>query len=163
MNVRVKLEISTRGMARGNDGWKEMSLIRPGKHCFSRGRKKAAKQESALVQKLPQLRGDGKTDVTEAGAGEVFFDSFHPLVGKNFTTRVTEAGFAGMRHDNVLVRVLRTGIFMITQLGGITACEHFVDRANDIMRKRVAVLGQIGFPMIFEDLSYGKAVGTQLA
>ena len=141
MDVRMKLEISAGGMTTGNNSWEEMSFVRPGKHRLSRGSKKAAKQESALVQKLPQLRGDGKTDVTEAGAGELFFDSFHPLVGKKFTTRVTEAGFAGMRHDNVLVRVLRTGIFMITQLVGVTACEHFVDRANDIMRKTVPVLG----------------------
>ena len=141
MDVRMKFEISAKGMATGNDGRKEMSLFRPGKHCFSRGPKKAAKQESALVQKLPQLCGESKTDMTEAGTGEVLFDSFDPVVGENFTTGVTEAGFTGMRHDNVLVRVLRTGIFMISQLGGITAREHFVDCANDIMRKGVPVLG----------------------
>jgi len=163
MDVRMKLEVSARGMASGNDSREEMSFLRPGKHRLSRGRKKAAKQESAFVQKLPQLCRDGKTDVTETGVGEVFFDSFDPIVGENFTTRVAEAGFAGMRHDNVLVRMLRTGIFMISQLGGITTSEHFIDRANDIMRKRVRVLGQISSPMIFEDLSYGEPIGTQLA
>jgi len=141
MDVSMKLEVSTRGMTTGNNGWKEMSFLRPGKHCLSRGSKKAAKQESALVEKLPQLCGDSKTDMTETGVREVLFDSFDPIVGENFTAGVTEASFAGMRHDNVLVRVLRTGIFMISQLGGVTACEHFVNRANDIMGKRVAVLG----------------------
>ena len=141
MDVRMKFEISAKGMATGNDGRKEMSLFRPGKHCFSRGPKKAAKQESVLIKKLPQLCGVGKTDVTETGAGEVIFDSFHPIVGENFTTRVAEASFTGMRNDNVLVRVLWTGIFMITQPVGITAREHFVDCANDIMRKGVPVLG----------------------
>ena len=139
--MRMKLKISSGGVTRGNNGRKEMSFLRPGKHCLRRGPKKATKQESALVKKLPQLCGEGKTDVTETGVGEVIFDSFHPIVGENFTTRVAEASFTGMRNDNVLVRVLWTGIFMITRPAGITAREHFVDCANDIMRKGVPVLG----------------------
>ena len=31
---------------------------------------------------------------------KIIFYSFHPLIGKNFTTRITEASFTGMRNDN---------------------------------------------------------------
>jgi len=41
----------------------------------------------------------------------------------------------------MVIRVLWTGILMILQPVGITAIEHLVYRADDIVRKRILVLG----------------------
>jgi len=50
MEVRMKLKISSEGMARGNHGRKEMSLFGPGKYCLSRGLKKVVEQESTFIE-----------------------------------------------------------------------------------------------------------------
>ena len=78
--------------------------------------------------------------MVEAGGREFRFHSLDPPIGKNFTARIAEAGFAGVRNDNILVRVLWTGIFMIAQAVGITAREHLLDCADDILRQGIFVL-----------------------
>jgi len=50
----------------------------------------------------------------ETSRRKIIFYSLYPLIGKNFTTGVAEASFAGMRNNYMLIRVLWTGIFMIT-------------------------------------------------
>jgi len=65
----------------------------------------------------------------------------HPLIGKNFTTGIAEASFAGVRNNYMLLRVLWTGIFMITQLVGITAREHLLYCVDDILAKGILILG----------------------
>jgi len=40
--------------------------------------------------------------------------SLNPVIGKNFTTGITEVSFTGMGNDNILIRMLWTSIFMIT-------------------------------------------------
>jgi hypothetical protein len=77
--------------------------------------------------------------VAETGVGKISFDCFHPLVGENLTTGVTEASFAGMGNDNILVRVLRAGIFVITQAVGIAAREHLLYRADHMLGKGIFV------------------------
>jgi hypothetical protein len=76
----------------------------------------------------------------ETGGRKILFYCFHPLIGMNLTTGIAEASFAGMRNDNVLIRVLRAGIFMITQLLGITAGEHLLYCTDDVRAKRIFVL-----------------------
>ena len=75
--------------------------------------------------------------MTETGGRKILFYCFYPPIGKNLTTGIAEASFAGMRNDNVLIRVLRAGIFMVTQLLGITAGEHLLYCADDIAAKRI--------------------------
>ena len=72
---------------------------------------------------------------------KVIFYSFYPLIGENFTTRVTEASFTGMGNDNILIRMLWTSIFVITQFIGATAREHFLYCSDDILAKRVFIPG----------------------
>lgn len=79
--------------------------------------------------------------MAETGGREVSFYSLHPFIGKNFTTGIAEAGFAGVRNNDILTGMLWTSIFMIAQLARITAKEHFVDCGNDIRGKREPVLG----------------------
>jgi len=50
MDVAMELKISAEGMARGNNGRKEMSFFRPGKHGLTRGLKEAVKQESIFIK-----------------------------------------------------------------------------------------------------------------
>jgi len=50
MEVKMKLEISTESMARGNNGRKEMSFFRPRKYGFVGSLKEAVKQESIFIK-----------------------------------------------------------------------------------------------------------------
>jgi len=50
MNVGVKLEISSGGVGRGNDGRKKMSFFVPEKHCLAGGSKETVKQESIFIE-----------------------------------------------------------------------------------------------------------------
>jgi len=50
----------------------------------------------------------------ERSGRKIIFYSLNPLIGENFTARIAETSFAGMRDDDVLIRMLRAGIFMIT-------------------------------------------------
>jgi len=52
MDVRMKLKISPGGMARWNNGRKEMSFFTPGKHCLTGGSKETVKQEPIFIKKL---------------------------------------------------------------------------------------------------------------
>jgi hypothetical protein len=47
-----------------------------------------------------------------------------------------------VRNNYILLRVLWTGIFMITQLVGITAREHLLYCVDDILAKGILVLGR---------------------
>jgi len=71
---------------------------------------------------------------------KIILYSFHPLIGKNFTTGVTEASFTGMRNDNILLRMLWASIFMITQFLGITTRKHLLHCPDDILAKRIFML-----------------------
>jgi len=53
MDVRVKLKISSKGMARGDNGRKEMSFLALGEYRLAGGSKEAVKQESILIKELP--------------------------------------------------------------------------------------------------------------
>ena len=50
MDMRVKLKISSKGMARGDNGRKEMPFFAPGKQSLTGGSKEAVKQESILIE-----------------------------------------------------------------------------------------------------------------
>ncbi len=50
--LRMKLKVSSGGMARGNNGRKEMSFLTPGKHCFTRGPKERGQQESVFIKEF---------------------------------------------------------------------------------------------------------------
>jgi len=52
MDVRMKLKISPGGMARGNNGRKEMSFFTPGKYGVAGGPKETVKQEPTFIKKL---------------------------------------------------------------------------------------------------------------
>jgi len=52
MEVRMKLEVSAEGMARGNHGREEMSFFRPGKYSLAGGLKEAVKQESIFIKEF---------------------------------------------------------------------------------------------------------------
>jgi len=69
---------------------------------------------------------------------KIILYSFYPLISENFTIRVTEASFTGMGNDNILVRMLWTSIFVITQFLRVTAREHLqaaLDELNDLILK----------------------------
>jgi len=50
MNVRVKLKISSKGVATRDNGWKKMSFFAPGKQGLTGGSKEAIKQESIFIK-----------------------------------------------------------------------------------------------------------------
>jgi len=141
MDMRMKLKISSGGVTRGNNGREKMSFFRPGKYRLTGGLKKTIKQEPAFIKKLPEFLWDSKTDMMETGSGEIIFHFLHPLIGKNFTTGIAKAGFAGVGHNDILIGVLWTSILMITQRIGITAREHSLHCADNTKAKRVSVLG----------------------
>ena len=75
----------------------------------------------------------------ETRGRKIIFYSSYPLIGKNFTTGIAEASFAGVRNNYMLLRVLWTGIFMITQLVEITAREHLLFCVDDILAKGILI------------------------
>jgi hypothetical protein len=58
------------------------------------------------------------------------------LIGKNFITSI-----AGMWNNNILIRVLWIGIFMVTQLFGTRAREYLFYCPDDLLAKRILVSG----------------------
>jgi hypothetical protein len=76
----------------------------------------------------------------ETSGRKIIFYFPYPLVGKDFTTRIAEASFKGARNNYILPRVLWTGIFMITQLFGITTREHLFYCVDDLLAKRILML-----------------------
>jgi len=56
----------------------------------------------------------------ETSGRKIIFYSSYPLIGKNFFTGIAGASFAGVRNNYMLLRVLWTGIFMITQLVSVS-------------------------------------------
>jgi len=55
----------------------------------------------------------------------------------NFTKGVAKASLAGIGNDNILIRMLWTGIFMITQLIRLPAGEHLLYCPDNIFTKRI--------------------------
>jgi len=68
----------------------------------------------------------------ETSVRKIIFYSSYPLINKNLTTGIAEGSFAGARNNYMLLRVLWTGIFIITQLVEITAREHFLYCVDDM-------------------------------
>ena len=94
----------------------------------------------------------------KTGRRKIILYSFHPLIRKNFTAGFTEASFTEMRDDNILIRIVWTSIFMITQLVRIATREHLLYCPDDILAKRIFVARQIILPMLLEYLFYGEAI-----
>jgi hypothetical protein len=82
----------------------------------------------------------------ETRGRKIIFYSSYPLICKNLTKGITEGIFAGSRNNYMLLRVLWTGIFMITQLVGITAREYFLYCVDDILAKRESLTGINNLP-----------------
>jgi len=76
----------------------------------------------------------------ETSRRKILFYSLYPLIGKDLTTGVAEASFKGARNNNILLRVLGTGILMVTQPFRITAREHLLYCADDLWAKSILVL-----------------------
>jgi len=73
------------------------------------------------------------------GRRKVILCSFHSLIGKSFTTGIVETNFGGMRNNDILIRILRASIFIITWSLRIRAGKHLLYRPDDIWGKRICV------------------------
>ena len=79
----------------------------------------------------------------------------NPFIVLQDATGVTEAGFAGERNDDRLVRMIGTGVFGITEFIRVAADEHFVDGLQGIFRDLVSMFGVNRVPVILKDLADG--------
>lgn len=80
----------------------------------------------------------------------------NPFIVLQDATGVTEAGFAGERNDDRLVRMIGTGVFGITKFMRITTGEHFVDGVNGVVRDGIGMFSQDRIPVILKDLADGN-------
>ena len=85
---------------------------------------------------------NGKTDMMKRVVRKIILYSFHPLIGKNFYHRKYRSEFyEDKENDNILIRMLWTSIFMITQFLRITTRKHLLYCPDDIVAKRIFMPG----------------------
>lgn len=90
----------------------------------------------------------------ERSIKESNFNLIYPFISKNFPAGSAEATFTGMRHNNILVGMIRASIFMVTKFVRVSTGKHFFYNRRDIIRDRISVLSEIGFPVLLKDLLY---------
>ena len=90
----------------------------------------------------------------ERGIGESSFNFSYPFIGKDFAAGGAETTFAGMRDNDILVGMIRAGKFMVARFVGVSTGKHFFYNSRDIVKDRVCVFSEIGFPVFLKDLLY---------
>ena len=91
----------------------------------------------------------------ERGIRESSFNLSYPFIGKDFAAGGAETTFAGMRNNNILIRMIRAGKFMVTGFLRVSTGKHFFYNGRDIVRDRVFMLIKIIRPVFLKDLFYG--------
>ena len=91
----------------------------------------------------------------ERGIRESSFNFSYPFIGKDFAAGGAETTFAGMRDNNILIRMIRADKFMVTGFVGVSTGKHFFYNSRDIVRDRVFMLIKIIRPVFLKDLFYG--------